>query len=415
MTESHLPDDIEEQLSRTLGARVADMRARPGLVAAVADRAARRRRQTTGIALPIAAAVAVGAVAISLSVVPGSDRVTPAAPSSTTGSPAPGLPPDTLTVGLRGIAVSVPDSWSVVDSDDECAPVRLDRVIAGTGLCSNGRVGGHLGTAVVLAPLDSPDGRDVEGAIGEVSKGADFGPEAVNDLSVESTGTACGGSGDSVLFCSNDLVIRESAIVVRIDARSRKAVDAIVATVRSVPQGYTVVPDLGDLSRDLPPADGVVVALAEAGLEVDGTPSGFAQSVVPDPGTTVPLGSTVALTTTPYRKGPPPAATSDKVKGTWSVHVPGVTDFDGPLPTMTLQGGVMTADDGCTQIGGRYTIAGVDIIFDKNTIESTQAACDLTTALIARIDRVRHLTFRPGDELYLHASNGEIILVLRRA
>lgn len=417
MTEPHVPQDLEERLIRTLGARVDDLHARPDLLTAAKDRAGRRRRRTTGTAVLAAAAVVAGVV-ISAAVVSSDGQVTPAAPTGTpttttrsSAVPPAQLPPGTLTVGLGDIAVSVPDSWSIVGPGDECAPIKLDRVIAASGLCRDGR-SGQLNTSVVLAPLDSPDGRDVEAEIDEVSKGTSFGPEELNDLTVESSGGVCAGSGSGPPDCYIDLVIRDAGIVVRVRARSFEAADEIAATVRSVPQGYTLVPDLGDLARELPPVGVVADRLGTAGLEVDGEPSGYAQATDPASATIVPIGSAVVLTTTPYRKGPPPAATSDQVDGSWSVSVVGVTDVDGPFPTMTLQRGEMTADDGCNQIGGSYDTSGDDLVFDSDSIESTAVGCDLTTALLDRLLRVRHVSFR-SDGLYLHADNWEIILVLR--
>jgi heat shock protein HslJ len=131
----------------------------------------------------------------------------------------------------------------------------------------------------------------------------------------------------------------------------------------------------------------------------------------------------VVATLTPaadHQPTEPGDATAADLVGRWDVTIPGVVVDGVPQVethddvAMTLEftsNGQFKANDGCKNVDGTYSVTGRDA--SLRFIVPAVGCSTPPPPLTGRLADVRHATTGPHQQIYLHASNYEIILVLK--
>lgn len=271
--------DLETLLADRLETRADRVPVGPVPVDVMLRQAAVRRRRPFVV---LAAAAAVAVVATAAAVVPGSDSGTapPVAPSpSVTGEP----PAGTKRVGIGHLSVEVPDAWSrdVATCGTPTEDTLLTYEVARACLVPQ-----EKGVESVRIVAADPIGRS----------GVD---DVVDGVAVRRGEGACEQSIDG--RCQASIWVPSERVGLLVTSvGDQVAVDAIMATVRIDP-GSVAVPASYRLGDGVPLAPTAYVArLRESGLVAEVSNDGGAgeqriDSVSPDVGTVVPLGTVVRV------------------------------------------------------------------------------------------------------------------------
>ncbi|CAN5560568.1 hypothetical protein BH11ACT8_BH11ACT8_33290 [soil metagenome] len=365
-------------------------------------RRSRRRRMVAGAAALVAVAAISGALvprALTKDAASTDDPTTAVPTTSPTSQPVVDFSP--TYVGLGRVVVDLPADWA--------RGCRGGSPVFTVTSHECGQAYTLQGESVSFAPLDSDAGAAAAARADD--------EQTINGIDVIVDARPCATGTPGLGGCSTAVVVPSEHVVVTISAETPQIVGDVRDSLRVLPSEYTTVPYLGDLPRDLPPLDDVLAALRDAGLVAvaDGPGSSYVNGVDPAPGTVLAVRSAVGLSTTPYRKGPPSAATEGAapplLDGTYRTDLPGA----GDAGTLTLQDGALTGDDGCNSLFGSYVQDGADVTFPRNDLGSTLVGCGDEPDVIGTLLRVRHVTAGDGgDRLRLHAEDGTIVLDLMR-